>query len=656
MGHVHFILGIHNHQPTGNFHHVFQWAYEHAYKPFLDILKEYPDIKISIHHSGPLIDWLLEYHPDYIQAYKELASRGNVEIMGGAYYEPILPIIPDEDKVGQLILMKKKMKELFDYDSIGVWVPERVWEPFLPRFINEAGYRYVVLDDVHFLYAGLREQDLTWFYSTEDTGRVIMAFPDLQILRYMIPFKPVEEIRDFFLSFRDKDEDVILVMADDGEKFGVWPGTYKHVYENGWLLRFFDMLSTLMEEEWFSMITFKDAISRFVPKGRVYMPTSSYIEMTEWVLPYDMSNEFTNLVETHKEIKPFLRGGHWRMFFSKYYESNLMKSRMLEVSRLVSRVDNYELKEKATHYLYKGQTNCAYWHGVFGGLYLPHLRRAVYQNLIEAEKVARGEGSSVEIVEKDFDSDGVDEILFRDNNWFAVIDKSLGAIMELDVYKISENVINVMARYREAYHDKVYEAVSPEEIDGTKTIHEVVLAKEKDLQRYLVYDKWNYMAFMDFLGEYLPQLFFDGSVDNIPYIYKESEIRGASVVFSSDIGEKVIKLKQDRVEVYYDMKQPLTVLIPVAFYDPNITVNIKDESEQMSYRTSALVSTEASYVSIDVPFMNVRHVVETSGIIKGYYPIFTVSNSESGFEKIYQGTVFVIFIQNGSIVWRVMKT
>ena len=40
---------------------------------------------------------------------------------------------------------------------------------------------------------------------------------------------------------------------------------------------------------------------------------------------------------------------------------------------------------KALDHIWQAQCNCAYWHGVFGGLYLPHLRFGLYRNLIQAQ-------------------------------------------------------------------------------------------------------------------------------------------------------------------------------------------------------------------------------------------------------------------------------
>ena len=82
-------------------------------------------------------------------------------------------------------------------------------------------------------------------------------------------------------------------------------------------------------------------------------------------------------------------GGFWRNFKVKYPESNQMYSRMMYVSELFQRAlaqgCNQQALDTAQDHLYQGQCNCSYWHGAFGGIYLPHLRNAVYQHLLAAE-------------------------------------------------------------------------------------------------------------------------------------------------------------------------------------------------------------------------------------------------------------------------------
>src|SRR2546422_9178916 len=69
----------------------------------------------------------------------------------------------------------------------------------------------------------------------------------------------------------------------------------------------------------------------------------------------------------------FVRGGHWHHFLVKYPESNRMHKTMLALSTLSRRRGD---PPEARRAIGRAQCNDAYWHGVFGGLYLPHLRTA----------------------------------------------------------------------------------------------------------------------------------------------------------------------------------------------------------------------------------------------------------------------------------------
>lgn len=121
-------LVIHNHQPIGNFDGVFEQAYRDSYRPLLDLLQEFPDVAITLHNSGSLLEWLVERHPEYIDQIRSLAERGQVEVIGGPFYEPILASIPQRDRVGQMRMYSKYLEGLFGAPVKGMWVPERVWE------------------------------------------------------------------------------------------------------------------------------------------------------------------------------------------------------------------------------------------------------------------------------------------------------------------------------------------------------------------------------------------------------------------------------------------------------------------------------------------------------------------------------------------------
>src|SRR5438132_2821137 len=188
-----FVFALHNHQPVGNFDGVFEQAYRDSYGPFLDLMEQYAEIPFSLHTSGPLMEWLVERRPDYVERLRKLVTRRQVEILGGGFYEPILPMIPRRDRIGQIGTYTKYLENLFPTRIRGMWVPERVWEQNLVSDIAAAGIEYTVLDDHHFKQAGLEQEDLTGYYLSEDEGQLLRIFPNSEALRYLIPWKEPQE-------------------------------------------------------------------------------------------------------------------------------------------------------------------------------------------------------------------------------------------------------------------------------------------------------------------------------------------------------------------------------------------------------------------------------------------------------------------------------
>ncbi len=154
MSQVRLILALHNHQPVGNFDGVFEDAYQTSYRPFLDVLADYPEIHFCLHTSGPLLEWLVDKHPEFITRLAARVEAGSVEILGGGFFEPILTMIPDRDRIGQIQAFSAHLLELFSTRVRGMWVPERVWEQQLVSAIVDAGIEYTVLDDFLFERAG----------------------------------------------------------------------------------------------------------------------------------------------------------------------------------------------------------------------------------------------------------------------------------------------------------------------------------------------------------------------------------------------------------------------------------------------------------------------------------------------------------------------
>src|SRR4051812_40725622 len=487
-------LAIHNHQPVGNFGWVMADVYDQAYEPMVAALERHPHVRLSLHYSGPLLEWLRAERPEFIERLSALVTRDQVEIVGGGYYEPVLASLPERDRIGQATRMAEELETLFGKRPVGAWLAERVWEPDLPTSLVAAGYDWTILDDAHFRAAAIREEDLWGPYTTEDQGQLLRLFGTEQGLRYRIPFRDVEEVIDYLRTHASEDGTRVGMMGDDGEKFGAWPTTWEHCWgERRWVDRFFEALGS--NGDWLTTTTPTDWLAEHPPIGRVYVPTGSYAEMGEWALPPQESRGFADAlhraVAEHRPEARWLRGAFWRNFQVRYREINDMHKQMLRTSDAVDAMAEGAERTRALDHLYQGQSNDTYWHGLFGGIYISHMRLATYEHLIAAEDLAETDAGRLHEAERrDLDLDGHDEIWLSGPGHVVSIDLVEGAgIGGWDVRAVRHNVCGVLRRRPEAYHQKLRDHVERDETadpagggtDAPTSIHEIFLVKEPGL-------------------------------------------------------------------------------------------------------------------------------------------------------------------------------
>jgi 4-alpha-glucanotransferase len=505
-------LTLHNHQPVGNFGWVIAETFERAYLPMLEGLERHPSVQLALHYSGPLLAWIRAERPDFLERLAALVARRQIEIVGGGWYEPVLAALPERDRVGQLTRMADELEGLFGVRPRGAWLAERVWEPDLPTSLITAGYDWTVLDDAHFRAAAIPEEALWGPYTTDDQGKVLTVFGTEQGLRYRIPFFDVEEVIGYLRDHATEAGDRVGTMGDDGEKFGGWPTTFEYCWgERAWVERFFSALEA--NRDWLATTTPSAWLDGHGSVGRVYLPTGSYAEMGEWALPADESVAFAKAVHDAKaEGRPearWLRGAIWRNFQVKYREVNDLHKQMLRASDLVDGMPDGAGREIALDHLFAGQSNDCYWHGLFGGIYLPDLRVAALGRLIGAEDLALGgPGAAVgsgRLI--DLDLDGSDEALLVNDGQIVAIKIDEGAgIGRWDLRGARHPLAAVMRRRPEAYHEKLRAhstadtpaaAGEATDTDGGESsssrpasIHDIVASKQEGLADLLQYDSY----------------------------------------------------------------------------------------------------------------------------------------------------------------------
>lgn len=449
-----FAFGIHLHQPVGNFDFVFEEHVRDVYRPLLTALAERDFLPITVHISGPLLEWLVDHDAPLVDLIGSLAAADRIELLASGLYEPVLVALPRADRIEQVEWMRERLRSLFGVEARGAWLTERVWEQELAEDLSQAGIEYTLLDDRHFLVCGLRRGQMHRPLLTESDGRRLTLFSIDEKLRYLIPFRAPQETVRYLRELRAAGQPLAVLM-DDGEKFGGWPGTRQWVYEDGWLERFFDAMELLIRGDELRLVTFSTAMQEVQCGGLAYPPSASYREMEEWSLPTAASTRLTRLREELGKERmegadgALVRGAHWRNFFVRYPEANRMHKKMVALSRLCRRRGD---PKEARRAIGRAQCNDAYWHGVFGGLYLPHLRQGVWRNLADAERALRaGEGVATEWL--DLDADGVDELWVHGEHFSAIIAPHRGGVVEeYTVFATGFNFADVLSRRLEGYH------------------------------------------------------------------------------------------------------------------------------------------------------------------------------------------------------------
>jgi len=194
MDPVRFVFGVHFHQPVGNFDHVFEDHLRDVYLPLVERLTAQRFLPFALHMSGPLLEWLEQHAGAYLDTIGRLAADGQVELLLAGFYEPVLASLTRADRLDQIGWMREAIKRRFGVEATGLWLTERVWEPDLAGDLADAGVRYLLVDDRHFLVSGFERDRLHAPFLTESGGKRVALFPIDERLRYLIPFRPPSEI------------------------------------------------------------------------------------------------------------------------------------------------------------------------------------------------------------------------------------------------------------------------------------------------------------------------------------------------------------------------------------------------------------------------------------------------------------------------------
>ncbi|MCL2294582.1 MAG: DUF1926 domain-containing protein [Spirochaetes bacterium] len=386
-----------------------EYKYLNTYKPFFKKLYEFPEIKVVIHFSGPLLEWLEEKHPEVIMLIEELVKkRKQVEVLGGGYYEPILPMLSAQDRTGQLESLTTSLRKKFGKRPLGCWITKSIWDNSLILPIRNSGMNYVFLD--YSLLDNIPNDSLYTPFITEDSGKIINVFPVHSTLTA--------------LQEPDVEKYIVILKQKAGAPDSGGGSLLAKTCPPGSAGKVVSLIFT--DED-------------------IGKKPEEYVDAFFKTIQADKSIKTvhpSSLIKSLKLQKKYIRNSEcYRNVLSENYEINLIYSRMIQVQTLINQLkgDKYK-KESAMKFLHTGQNYLSYankYSDATSSIQKKKKNRLnAYKNFMEAELLTRQKGIFIpSLFKNDFDMDGLDEFLFHGEEYNAFIHAEGASLFELDYLK-----------------------------------------------------------------------------------------------------------------------------------------------------------------------------------------------------------------------------
>jgi hypothetical protein len=444
------ILGSHKHIPCGAGDDAFERTYGEQLKPFISTLYKYPKIQAVLHYSGVLLHWIERFHPEFLMLIEAMVSRKQVEILGGGFYEPMMPLIPPQDKIGQIELLTTYLRKQFGKRPQGCWLPALAWEQNMVSPLSACGMGYTFLDENQFKLAGFSGNELFSPCLSEDQGKTITVFPLSKGITAEFAKKKVSLVLSGLAEKLSGGKDGVLSIF-----FGSFPAKNDGSRAPDYAVH-----------EFFEELSLCESFVEFTSPGKFYRGLQG--------LPKAYFPD--SLGDCSGPENPLSRSLP-RRFLIDFPEANGIYSKMVFTRVLINQLrGDKSRKRTAQEELWKAQgCDVFYCPGEYG-IDCRSVRSAAYKSLLDAERMCREKGPFIpSLMNFDFDMDGMGEYLFQDTKINCYIRLRGAGVFELDYLPKTWNYLDTFSpdaagaagvrERRTAFADRLIPlSVSPQDI------------------------------------------------------------------------------------------------------------------------------------------------------------------------------------------------
>ena len=401
--------------------------YNLIYKPLIKLLNKHPDFKFSISLNGSLISFLKRKRKEYITVLRQLVDSKQVEIIGGTYFDSILPLLLTVDRNGQIDKLTSEIRQTIGVRPRGINLFCDCWDSSLVNTLQVCGIEYTLLNEN---IIPMEKRQFLPIIMT-NLGKSIEIFPTYSNFIPISQTDPEKFINNILKTEKSLNKKSYYLHYEPDRIINIEfkPESIIDLLETGWFEKF---ISYLKENPSIEVQT--TTTQNYRKNNNAKIPAHIACGMNNLSIHFSY-NRNTNIYD----------------YLDYYPLAKNLYNRLSYMEMLINQYKGDKMrKNTAREKLWAAQNGHALVFSNNGNYISTIYRQKAYQDLMEAEKIIREEGNFKEYLSRfDYNNDGLDEYVCRMKNYFSYISPVGGAIQELDILKTSGNYADNLYRLSE---------------------------------------------------------------------------------------------------------------------------------------------------------------------------------------------------------------
>jgi predicted glycosyl hydrolase (DUF1957 family) len=153
---------LHFYQPWWQYYHVLNEIVNQCYRPILNLFNKAPGFCFSANINYSLLELLDRSYPEWADGnildhnfcdvvfnFRKAVEQKKIELLGSAAYHPIMPLIPKNLQMVEMIADTQLKRALWGIEKNcqGIFLPEMAFSQNILANLKDCDYQWTVLDD-----------------------------------------------------------------------------------------------------------------------------------------------------------------------------------------------------------------------------------------------------------------------------------------------------------------------------------------------------------------------------------------------------------------------------------------------------------------------------------------------------------------------------